>query len=153
MGKSTSLSTIQILRTLFRRLDRILGEDYRQLWFDLEKAAEERKEYLKLHPPQPRQKPAPVQRELHSVFMSEGNRRLVEDIIRGSGTSDNVASTPSVEQDLNVDGGVFKDLDEDAASTWEDITEPETSGRKVDHPQKYAHTKVLIVFKEFVKLP
>lgn len=122
-------------------MDRILGEDYKQLWFDLDKVAEERKEYLKRHPPQPRHKPAPVQRELHSVFMSEGNRRLVEDIIRGSGISD--VSTP-IEQDSNVDGEIFEHHDENAANTWEDITEPETSGQEIDRPQKHVYTKVQI---------
>ncbi|BFI42914.1 ATP-dependent RNA helicase DHX57 [Marchantia polymorpha subsp. ruderalis] len=66
-----------------RRLDRILPEEYRQQWHNLDVAAEERKAYLKAHPPQPRPKPVPVQRELHSVFMSEGNRRLVEDLLKG----------------------------------------------------------------------
>lgn len=123
-------------------MDRILGEDYKQLWFDLDKAAEERKEYLKRHPPQPRHKPAPVQRELHSVFMSEGNRRLVEDIIRGSGIGDDVTSSSPIEQDSNLDGEIFEHRNENAASTWEDITEPETSGQETDHPQKHVYSKV-----------
>lgn len=108
-------------------MDRVLGEDYKQLWFDLEKAAEERKEYLKLHPPQPRLKPRPVQRELHSVFMSEGNRRLVEDIIRGSGISNDVTSSAPIEQDSN----------EDAASNFEDITESETKDQVTDQLHKH----------------
>ncbi|KAL2610391.1 hypothetical protein R1flu_028964 [Riccia fluitans] len=66
-----------------RRLDRILPEEYRQQWHNLDVAAEERKAYLKAHPPQPKPKPVPIQKEVRSVFMSKENRRLVEDLLKG----------------------------------------------------------------------
>ncbi|CAM6128719.1 unnamed protein product [Calypogeia fissa] len=81
-----------------RRLDRILAEEYKQQWHDLDVAAEKRKAYLKANPPQPKPKTAPIPRELHSVFMSENNRRLVEDLLRGQ---DNVDDTTSSDSRLN----------------------------------------------------
>jgi hypothetical protein len=53
------------------RLDCVLGEDYKQDWLDLDTIAERQKAYLKEHPPQPKPKLAPVQRELHTVFIYE----------------------------------------------------------------------------------
>lgn len=110
-------------------MDRVLGEDYKQLWFDLDKAAEERKAYLKLHPPRLKLKPAPIQRELHSVFMSEGNRRLVEDILRGSDTGDDgTDSRASPRHEVMDEIG-----NETDAGTWEGLSE---NGRsEVDRSQ------------------
>ncbi|KAG6550205.1 hypothetical protein Mapa_008165 [Marchantia paleacea] len=110
-----------------RRLDRILPEEYRQQWHNLDVAAEERKAYLKAHPPQPRPKPVPVQRELHSVFMSEGNRRLVEDLLKGdeneNTTSENSHSHSGANHRENT-----SDRFEDSPGVVDDWSELSISG-------------------------
>ncbi|XP_002973866.2 DExH-box ATP-dependent RNA helicase DExH1 [Selaginella moellendorffii] len=66
-----------------RRLDRILPEEYRQQWHDLDAAAAEREAKLKMKLEKPKRVAYPP-RELQSVFMSEGNRKLVEEVITDS---------------------------------------------------------------------
>lgn len=71
----------------------------------------------------------------------------MEDIIRGSGISDDVTSSshPEHEQELIVDDEEIPEhQNEGATGTWEDITEPETSSQEIDHPQKHVYTKVTI---------
>jgi hypothetical protein len=134
------------------RLDRVLGEDYKQLWYDLDTAAEERKAYLKLHPPRPKPKPAPVQNELPSVFMSEGNRRLVEDILRGSDIGDDGSTSTSNDQLWSTNEDLEQHLEDDSADTWEGMADTGVSGQEDVHPQSHITFKVSLSFNKSLAL-
>ncbi|KAL3690222.1 hypothetical protein R1sor_016531 [Riccia sorocarpa] len=111
-----------------RRLDRILPEEYREQWHHLDVVAEERKAYLKAHPPQPRPKPVPVQKEVRSVFMSKENRRLVEDLLKGNENGDATGDWSQAEPGAN--GKDYRSSDSSGVTDdWGELSSSETSGR------------------------
>lgn len=105
------------------RLDRILPEQYREQWHSMDAADEQKKALLKAKALKTKQKTKPPTRELHSVFMSEGNRRLVEDLIKDGGP--NTAVADMTNESLDV------------AEAWDEVTSTSGVANEPDHPVEH----------------